>query len=70
MVDPLASSRFQGLRNYGDVPEVMPDSVGGTNFEPVMQPEKDRSCPTTEIIMILALMSLGKKIVMEIHAAA
>jgi hypothetical protein len=41
MADPLAGLGLQGLRNYGDVPGVMPDSVESTNFEPVMQSGKD-----------------------------
>jgi hypothetical protein len=40
MADPSAGLGLGGLRNYGNVPEIVPDSVGGMNFEPAMQAEK------------------------------
>ena len=41
MADPLAGSGLGGLRNYENVPEIVPDSAGGTNFEPAMQAGKN-----------------------------
>src|SRR5271154_3829091 len=41
MADPLAGSGLGGLRNYENVPEIVPDSVGGTNFEPAMRAGKN-----------------------------
>jgi hypothetical protein len=32
IADPLAGSGLQGLRDYGGVPEMMPDSVASTSF--------------------------------------
>lgn len=40
MADPSAGSGLGGLRNYENVPENVPESVGGPNFEPAMQAKK------------------------------
>jgi len=69
MADPLAGSGLPGLRNYENVPEIVPDSVGGTKFEPAKQAEK--------VIMLqnrgyhgLRFDESGREFVMEIHATA
>jgi hypothetical protein len=69
MADSLAGSGLPGLRNYENVPEIVPDLVGGTNFEPAMQVEK-MIMPQNRGHHDLRLDESGREFIMEIHAVA